>query len=207
MFIKDVSRPGPYRTLHVDPVERHFWRERFLGMDAGPWVGLCWRSGVGGAGRSQQYSRAEDVVRALGAGTANYVSLVYDLQPEELDAARKLDGCVIYDPENIDQKNEMDRVAALLSALDAVVSVSTAIAPLSASVGTPTILLAWSHLRLSDGHDAILGPLAQCWINWSVSISTYPCSAREGHCRIFSDLPYPANKVRIELQRLPDRSF
>ena len=109
MFIKDVSRPGPYRTLHVDPVERYFWRERFLGMGAGPWVGLCWRSGVGGAGRSQFYSRAEDVVRALGAGTANYVNLVYDFQPEELDAARKLDGCVIYDPENIDQKNELDR--------------------------------------------------------------------------------------------------
>ena len=157
MFIKDVSRPGPYRTLHVDPVERYFWRERFLGMGAGPWVGLCWRSGVGGAGRSQFYSRAEDVVRALGAGTANYVNLVYDFQPEELDAARKLDGCVIYDPENIDQKNELDRVAALVSALDAVVSVSTAIAALSASVGTPTILLAWSHLRLSDGHDAVLG--------------------------------------------------
>jgi Tfp pilus assembly protein PilF len=157
IFIKDVSRPGPYQPFHVDPVERQFWRERFLGMDAGPWVGLCWRSGVGGAGRSQHYSRVEDVVRALGAGTANYVNLVYDLQPEELDAARKLDGCIIYDPENIDQKNELDRVAALLSALDAVVSVSTAIASLSASVGTPTLLLSCSHLRLSDGHDAILG--------------------------------------------------
>lgn len=96
-------------------------------------------------------------MRALGVVTANYVSLIYSLQPGKLDAARELPGCVIYDPEDIDQKNELDRVAAMLSALDAVVSVDTAISPMAASMGTPTIRLGWSHLRLSDGYDAVLG--------------------------------------------------
>ncbi|WP_156901153.1 hypothetical protein [Nisaea denitrificans] len=85
------------------------------------------------------------------------MSLIYNLQPGELDAVRELPDCVIYDPEDIDQKNELDRVAVILSALGAGVSVDTAISPLAASIGTPTIQLGWSHLLLSDAYDAILG--------------------------------------------------
>ena len=157
IFLQDVSKPGPVRVFDVDPEERQRWRDRFLQMGKGPWVGLCWRSGLSGGFRDQLYCSAETMVRALGAGTANYVSLIYNLQPGELDAARESEGCVIYDPEGIDQKNELDRVAAMLSALDAVVSVDTAVCPLAASIGTPTIRLGWSHLRLSDGYDAVLG--------------------------------------------------
>lgn len=157
IFLQDISKPGPARVFDVDQEERQRWRERFMQMGGGPWVGLCWRSGLGGGFRDQLYCNAESMVRALGAGKANYVSLIYNLQPGELDAARQVDGCVIYDPEGIDQRNELDRVAAMLSALDAVVSVDTAVCPLAASIGIPTIRLGWSHLRLSDGHDAVFG--------------------------------------------------
>ncbi len=157
IFLKDVSKPGPKQIFSVDPEERWCWRDRFSSMRKGPWVGLCWRSGTGGGLRNQFYCRAEDMVKALGTGTANYVSLIYNLQPGELDEAQQLSDSVIYDPEGIDQKNELDRVAAMVSALDAVVSVDTAISPLAASVGTPTIRLGWSHLLLSDGYDAVLG--------------------------------------------------
>ncbi|MEO9902820.1 MULTISPECIES: tetratricopeptide repeat protein [Alphaproteobacteria] len=156
-FLKDLSKPGPDRIFDVDPVERRYWRDRFLGKGEGPWVGLCWRSGVAGGLRNQFYCSATDMVQALGTGTANYVSLIYNLQPGELDEAQQLSDSVVYDPEGIDQKNELDRVAAMLSALDAVVSVDTAISPLSASIGTRTIRLGWSHLLLSDGYDALLG--------------------------------------------------
>ncbi|WP_193170299.1 tetratricopeptide repeat protein [Nisaea nitritireducens] len=157
IFLKDGSKPGPARIFDVDPEERQYWRNRFLQLGKGPWVGLCWRSGISGGFRNQLYCRPEAMVKALGARTANYVSLIYNLQPGELDAAREISDCFIYDPEDIDQKNELDRVAAMLSALDAVVSVDTAVSPLAASIGTPTIRLGWSHLRLSDGYDAVLG--------------------------------------------------
>ena len=157
IFLKDVSKPGPARIFDVDPEERQYWKNRFLQLGKGPWVGLCWRSGITGGFRNQLYCRPEGMIKALGTRTANYVSLIYNLQPGELDAAREICDCIIYDPEDIDQKNELDRVAAMLSALDAVVSVDTAISPLAASIGTPTIRLGWSHLRLSDGYDAVLG--------------------------------------------------
>ena len=41
-------------------------------------------------------------------------------------------------PHGIDQKNELDRAAALLSALDAVVSAPTAVSWLAAATGTAT---------------------------------------------------------------------
>ena len=157
IFSKDVSEPGPRRVFDVDPEEGKRWKNRFLEMAPGPWVGLCWRSGNNGGFRQQLNCTAEDMVRALGVNTANYVSLIYNLVPGELDAAHEQSDCVIYEPEKIDQKNELDRVAAMLSALDAVVSVDTAVCPLASSIGTPTIRLGWSHLRLSDGYDAVLG--------------------------------------------------
>ncbi len=41
-------------------------------------------------------------------------------------------------PQNLDQKKELDRTAAFLSVLDAVVSAPTAVSWLSAAAGTPT---------------------------------------------------------------------
>ena len=174
IFLKDVSRRGPTRVFDVDLEERRRWEKKFLEMAPGPWVGLCWRSGVRGGFRKELNCRAEDMVRALGPKTANYVSLIYNPEPEELDAARREDGCILYEPEGIDQKNELDRVAAMMSALDAVVSVDTAVCPLAASIGTPTIRLGWSHLYLGDGYDAVLGschPMASNVERFDMSVS------------------------------------
>jgi ADP-heptose:LPS heptosyltransferase len=41
-------------------------------------------------------------------------------------------------PQNIDQKNELDRTCALLAALDAVISAPTAVSWLAAGAGVPT---------------------------------------------------------------------
>jgi ADP-heptose:LPS heptosyltransferase len=42
-------------------------------------------------------------------------------------------------PQNLDQKNEIDRTAAMLSTLDCVVSAPTAVSWLAAGVGVPTL--------------------------------------------------------------------
>jgi len=52
-----------------------------------------------------------------------------------------LSGKTIIVPAGIDQKNELDRAAALMSALSLVISAPTAVACLSAAVGTRTLKL------------------------------------------------------------------
>jgi hypothetical protein len=58
-------------------------------------------------------------------------------------------------PEGIDQKNELDRTSAMLSALDAVISAPTAVSWLSAGVGTPTwkVLYDTSWTALGQAHE------------------------------------------------------
>ena len=56
-------------------------------------------------------------------------------------------------PAGIDQKNELDRAAALMSALSLVISAPTAVACLSAAVGTRTLKLLYGQSWTAMGRD------------------------------------------------------
>jgi ADP-heptose:LPS heptosyltransferase len=56
-------------------------------------------------------------------------------------------------PEGLDQKQEIDRTAALVAALDAVVSAPTAVSWTSAALGIPTYKLLYNTRWMSFGQD------------------------------------------------------
>lgn len=157
MFIRDCRTAGPKTFLVPDADEVESWRRYFRERSARPAVGICWRGGTSSAARDRLYCDAERMIAALGPERASYVNLVYAPREGELESTRARLQCDLLDPEGIDQKDELDRLAAMLAALDAVVSVDTAVCPLAAAVGTPTLRLGRSLLFLSDGHDAVLG--------------------------------------------------
>jgi ADP-heptose:LPS heptosyltransferase len=69
------------------------------------------------------------------------VSCQYDGTAEEITALEQASGRKIFVPPVLDQKNELDRTAAMLSALDCVISAPTAVSWLAAGVGVKTIKL------------------------------------------------------------------
>jgi Flp pilus assembly protein TadD len=144
------SFPAPHAFLLPDEEEKARWKNIF---GSSPAIGLCWRSGKSGGHRSIQYAPLEiwaDFIRDL---PATLVSAQYDATHEEILRLESLSGRKLIVPEGIDQKNELDRSCAMLSALDALVSAPTAVSWLGAGAGVPTFKIlydtSWTALGQS----------------------------------------------------------
>ena len=116
--------------------------------ESGRWtaIGICWRSGK--IGRPSQ--RAICAAGSLGRiparpAAARIVSCQYDATAEEIAALEAISGRKIFVPPGLDQKNELDRTAAMLSALDMLVSAPTAVSWLGAGAGHSHLEVALRH--------------------------------------------------------------
>jgi Flp pilus assembly protein TadD len=141
--------PKPHNFLTPDADEAARWKDRF-GPGA---IGICWRSGKLGGHRSIGFAPLENWGAFLRNTDATLVCVQYDARPEEIAALEAISGKKIIVPEGIDQKNELDRAAALLSALGLVISAPTAVACLSAAVGTRTLKLLYGQSWTAMGRD------------------------------------------------------
>jgi Flp pilus assembly protein TadD len=128
------SFPVPHSFLVPDANDVAHWRGQF-GENA---VGICWRSGKSGGHRSIQYAPLESWGAALREMPGTLVSVQYDATAEEVMQLEAVSGRKIIMPQGIDQKNELDRAAALMAALDVVITAPTAVSWLAAGVGTRT---------------------------------------------------------------------
>jgi tetratricopeptide (TPR) repeat protein len=143
--------PAPHVYLMPEAAEQARWRTWFADNGPGPHIGICWRSGKMGGHRAVQYAPLAawaDFLRAL-PGTP--VSVQYDAAPEEIAELEKRSGRKILIPPNLDQKNELDRTAAMLSALDAAVSAPTAVSWLAAGCGVLTLKILYDTSWTSFG--------------------------------------------------------
>jgi tetratricopeptide (TPR) repeat protein len=127
--------------LTPDPHEQAQWKTIFAALGSSPLTGICWRSGKSGGHRSAQYAPLEMWGAFLRDLPGGIVSCQYDGTAEEIAALEQASGRKIFVPPALDQKNELDRTAAMLSALDCVISAPTAVSWLAAGVGVKTIKL------------------------------------------------------------------
>jgi hypothetical protein len=127
--------PDPHAFLVPDAAERDHWKRQY-GDHA---VGICWRSGKSGGHRSVQYAPLEAWGVFLRDLPGTIVSVQYDAAPEEIAVLERMSGRPVHVPAAIDQKQELDRAAALLAALDTVISAPTAVSWLAAATGTRTL--------------------------------------------------------------------
>jgi tetratricopeptide (TPR) repeat protein len=143
--------PAPHRYLIPDDSEVSCWKSAF-GKDA---IGICWRSGKLGGGRAQAYAPIEQWGVMLRQIERPIVSVQYDAAPDEIARLEALSGRKILVPEGIDQKTELDRACALVSALSLVISAPTAVSWLSAAAGVPTVKLLYglSWTALGQAHE------------------------------------------------------
>lgn len=154
--------PVPHSYLLADTEEAARWRAEFSALPQ-PWIGFCWRSGSVGGERARQYAPLEAWAECVAGMPGTAICTQYDAKPEEIAALSSLSGKTIIVPHGIDQKRELDRMAALLSTLDAVVTAPTAVSWLAAGLGLTTLKIlyntSWTSFATTIEPFA---PAAQC---------------------------------------------
>jgi hypothetical protein len=147
------SFPQTHAYLVCDPPEQDRWREVLKHEGAAPYIGICWRSGKTDGARALQFAPLEAWAAFVRELPGTIVSVQYDGRPDEIARLESLSGRRIVVPENLDQKNDLDRTSALLSGLDAVVSAPTAVSWLAAATGTPTFKVLYDTSWTAFGQD------------------------------------------------------
>lgn len=147
----DFPRHAGY--LHADPERVAHWRARLGALGEGQKIGISWR---GGTTRTRQSTRSMDLqewLPLLGQAGCQIVSLQYGACGEEIEAVRRSAGVTVH--EWRDAIDDYDETAALVSALDLVISVQTAVVHLAGALGTRAWVLVpavaeWRYLESGE---------------------------------------------------------
>lgn len=127
-----------YAYLQPDPFRARGWRDRIAALGPGAKIGLCWRSGLRTARRNFAYATLDDLLPLLELPNTEFVCLQYDDCSEELDEFEQRTGCKIHTFPEVDQFDDLDETAALISGLDMVVTAGTAVAQMAGALGIET---------------------------------------------------------------------
>ncbi|MGX9179846.1 hypothetical protein [Mesorhizobium sp. BHbdii] len=138
VFGRDAERlAADFVPLRVDPELVQTFRKRYRSMTDLPLVGLSW----GSKSHTKDVPDFPEWARFIAQTQATFVSLQYgQIKPALRRLRNGNDARLIYD-DSVDQMIDMDRFAAQVAALDAVVTISNTAAHLSGALGVPTIFL------------------------------------------------------------------
>jgi len=155
--------PNPHAFLLPDAQERARWRSVFE-KNGRKIVGISWRSGrFDGGDRALQYAPLKAWAEFMRGVDATFVCAQYAHAEEEIAALQRLSGRQIVVPQGLDQKQELDRTCAMLSALDVLVSAPTAVSWLAAGAGVRTLKLMYDHSWTAMGQDhEPFAPACEC---------------------------------------------
>jgi len=132
------------RFLEPDPDRVAFWRARLEAVGPAPYVGISWKGALITDARAPNYTKVDDW-KDLMKTSATFVNLQCGEREAELHEFQDRFNVAVHDFEDLDLYDNLDDVAAFCSAIDVTISVSTAVAPIAAGVGTETWLLAWKQ--------------------------------------------------------------
>ena len=131
----------PKRYLSADVLNVSEWRHRLASLPPGLNVGLCWYSG-GHLGTAKTAQQAKSIplhwLKSLALPGVNLISLQKD-RPEAVSARP------FPITDWMDECHDFADTAALIKALDLVISVDTAVAHLAGALGKPV----WNFVRFS----------------------------------------------------------
>jgi len=152
-FIKSFEKTtGSY--LKVDPIKLKSWDTRLQSIrKSKKLVGISWRGGLTDAVGKLKYSKLIDWRFLLSSNEFEFVNLQFGECEEELREVEVAMGISIHRWSDLDLKNDIDDVCALISNLDDVVTISSAVWAISAALGKRTNLLLasphWTMFNLS----------------------------------------------------------
>jgi tetratricopeptide (TPR) repeat protein len=169
------SLPGRFRRsrehfprhagyLAPDPDALASWRERLATLGPGKKIGISWTGGTPKTRRNLRSLQLEQLLPVLSVEGCEFVSLQYTDSRQEIDTLRATHGIRIHEyPEAI---ATYDETAALVGALDLVISVCTAVIHLSGALGKPVWVMVpwvpeWRYMR--EGEEMPWYPSVRLW--------------------------------------------
>ena len=156
-FISKVSQnPKANAFLVPDPTKVKFWRERLNSLGRGPYVGISWKSSNMSPARLQNYAPISEWSPVLTLPDITFINLQYKDFAEDLTEIKNSLGVTVHNFDDLDHYDNLVDVAALLAALDIVVSNKNTVPLISAGVGTLTKLANW---RQSDWSNVLMNPV------------------------------------------------
>lgn len=119
-------------------------------------IGICWRSGILNAERNDYYTSISDWESVLKLKNVDFINLQYGDCNAEIDNVAEHFGVTMHQWPDLDLKNDLDGVFSLMSCLDHVVTVDTAVSAMAPAVGTPTSVLLPDNSWFLFGSDEYL---------------------------------------------------
>lgn len=131
--------PAHHGYLVPDAERVAYWRSRLADTGPGPYVGFSWKGGTEGTRTSLRTIDVMDFAPLAAARCATWVCLQYGPVAERVSEARKAGFDMAYWNESI---ADLDEFAALVSALDLVVTVCNTTVHYAGAIGRPVWVLA-----------------------------------------------------------------
>jgi tetratricopeptide (TPR) repeat protein len=144
----DFPAHGGY--LRADPVRVTHWRERLRAYGSGIKVGIAWRGGMPSTRRDLRSIPLKSYKPLFYNNNCNLISLQHGDVGAEAAELRRADALTVHRwQEAVD---DLDETAALMEALDLVISVQTATVHLAGALGRPVWVLVpavpeWRYLQ------------------------------------------------------------
>ncbi len=135
--VEDFPRHNGY--LAPDERKTAAWKRRLDALGPGPKVGLSWQGGVGHTGRARRSLTLEQLLPLLRVAGVHFVSLQYTEVDDEISALAARHGITVHHWQGA--IDVYDETAALVCALDRVVTVCTALVHLTGALGRPAIVM------------------------------------------------------------------
>ncbi len=149
------QRPsGPF--LVPDPSLLAKWRERLAPRPRELRIGFCWRSGLAGRQRDQNYSQLLDWEALFALPDVQWVNLQYGDCEDEIREAEAKFGVEIIRWDDLDLKQNLEDVTALTAELDLVITAPTSVMQIARAIGTPVWSLHFGSLwpNIEPGYNA-----------------------------------------------------
>ncbi|MBJ7416612.1 MAG: tetratricopeptide repeat protein, partial [Niveispirillum sp.] len=145
----DLS-PHAYLTARPDLVA--VWRDRLAALGPELKIGICWRSSMMTTERRRSYASLSDFAPLAAIPGVTLIGLQRGLEPREVEGA-----CVpITRFDDLDLNDDLEGQAALITALDLVITAPTAVGELAGALGVPV----W---RLGRADWTGLGTVVRPW--------------------------------------------
>jgi tetratricopeptide (TPR) repeat protein len=138
--------------LRADPAKVARFRARLAQLGPPPYYGVAWQGGMWQSGRGRRSLPLVELARALDARAARWVSLQFDASEAVVEEQRGTLPLAHW----TDALASVDDSAALIAALDGVLSVCSWVVHVAGALGKPTLVLApfapeWRYGHAGEG--------------------------------------------------------
>jgi tetratricopeptide (TPR) repeat protein len=148
-----ASFPQQNSFLKSDPARVAYWKTRLAKLGPGPKIGFCWRSSLTTGERPLHYTMLDQWGPIFTTQGVHFINLQYDECSAELEETRQRFGIPLHNFPEVDMYNDLDETAALIQAMDLVITAPTAVSSISAALAINTWVMNYGVTWETHGTD------------------------------------------------------